>query len=32
MVIADGLAVVDPDTKIAAGEDLEVIVLRDLSL
>jgi molybdopterin molybdotransferase len=32
MVIADGLAVVDPDTKIDAGEDLEVIVLRDLSL
>ena len=32
MVIADGLAVVEPDTKIGVGEDVEVIVLRDLSL
>ena len=30
LVAADGLAVVAPDTTIAAGETVEVIVLRDL--
>jgi molybdopterin molybdotransferase len=30
MVIADGLAVVDPDTTVAAGASIEVIVLREL--
>jgi len=30
MVLADGLAVVAPDTKIAAGEPVDVIVLRSL--
>ena len=30
MVSADGLAVVPPDTVVQAGEDLEVIVLREL--
>ena len=31
MVMADGLAVVDPDTVIAAGSPVDVIVLSDLS-
>jgi molybdopterin molybdotransferase len=30
MVAADGLAVVEPDTTVPAGGDLEVIVLREL--
>jgi len=30
MVLADGLAVVAPDTTIAAGESVDVIVLRSL--
>jgi molybdopterin molybdotransferase len=30
MVLADGLAVVDPDTVVPVGGDLEVIVLREL--
>jgi molybdopterin molybdotransferase len=30
MVIADGLAVIDPDTTIAAGANVEVILLREL--
>jgi molybdopterin molybdotransferase len=30
MVLADGLAVVAPDTTIAAGEAVDVIVLRSL--
>jgi len=30
MVLADGLAVVAPDTTIAAGEAVDVIVLRAL--
>jgi molybdopterin biosynthesis enzyme len=30
MVAADGLAVVAPDTRVAPGEDLEVILLREL--
>ena len=30
MVAADGLAVVPPDTTIATGEGVEVIVLREL--
>ena len=30
MVAADGLAVVAPDTRVAPGEDLEVIQLREL--
>jgi molybdopterin molybdotransferase len=30
MVLADGLAVVAPDTTIAAGETVDVIVLRAL--
>jgi hypothetical protein len=28
--MADGLAVVDPDTVIAAGSSVDVIVFRDL--
>lgn len=31
MVAADGLAVVEPDTKIDAGRDVEIIVLRELT-
>jgi molybdopterin molybdotransferase len=31
MVHADGLAVVQADTKIGKGDDLEIIVIRDLS-
>jgi molybdopterin molybdotransferase len=31
MVMADGLAVVEPDTVVRAGEDVDVIVFRDLS-
>jgi molybdopterin molybdotransferase len=30
MVAADGLAVVEPDTTVASGEELEVIVFREL--
>ena len=30
MVLADGLAVVAPDTTIAAGESVDVIVLQSL--
>jgi molybdopterin molybdotransferase len=30
MVLADGLAVVAPDTEIPAGGDVEVVVLRGL--
>jgi molybdopterin biosynthesis enzyme len=30
MVLADGLAVVPPDTTIAPGEAVDVIVLRSL--
>jgi molybdopterin molybdotransferase len=30
MVLADGLAVVAPDTKIAVGQPVDVIVLRSL--
>jgi molybdopterin molybdotransferase len=30
MVVADGLAVVDPDTTVPVGGELEVIVLREL--
>jgi molybdopterin molybdotransferase len=32
MVAADGLAVVQPETKIEIGEDVEVLIIRDLSL
>jgi molybdopterin molybdotransferase len=32
MVAADGLAVVHPDTKIDAGSDVEVIVIRELTV
>ena len=31
MVAADGLAVVAPDTVLATGDEVEVILLRDLS-
>lgn len=31
MVAADGLAIVEPDTKIEKGRDVEVILIRDLS-
>jgi len=31
MVLADGLAVLDPEAKIAKGQDIEVIVLRTLT-
>jgi hypothetical protein len=30
MVIADGLAVIDPDTTVAVGASVEVILLREL--
>jgi molybdopterin molybdotransferase len=32
MLLADGLAVVAPDTRIAPGEPVEVILLRDEGL
>jgi molybdopterin biosynthesis enzyme len=32
MVRADGLAVVPGDTTVASGEEVEVIVFRDLAL
>jgi molybdopterin molybdotransferase len=31
MVAADGLAVVQPDTKIERGREVEVILIRELS-
>jgi molybdopterin biosynthesis enzyme len=30
MVAADGLAVIPPDTTVAAGDTVDVIVLREL--
>ena len=30
MIIADGLAVIDPDTIVATGSSVEVILLREL--